>query len=71
MGSRVSEADVRMSQDGMTALHLAASNGHIAAVEALLARGANLEAKDRWVRKRAWRVRLLAAAAPARQDSPL
>jgi len=32
-----------MWQDGMTALHWAAYNGHIAAVELLLKRGANIE----------------------------
>ena len=35
------------SQDGKTAFHLAAENGHVAAMELLLAHGADLNAKDR------------------------
>ena len=35
------------SQDGKTALHFAAMNGHVAAMELLLAHGADPNAKDR------------------------
>ena len=37
----------RPLQIGRTALHEAAYNGHVAMVEALLARGAHLEAKNK------------------------
>ena len=36
----------RPLQIGTTALHYATANGHVAVVEALLARGAHLEAED-------------------------
>ena len=40
----------RPLQWGITALHYAAIHGQVAVIEALLARGAHLEAKTNWVR---------------------
>ena len=45
MDARVSGVCARVPQEGATALHFAAKRGRTATVEALLARGANLEAK--------------------------
>ena len=48
MNSRVSGVCARVPQDASyAALHYAARDGHEAVVEALLARGANIEAIDK------------------------
>ena len=47
MDSRVSGVCARVPQNGWTSLHWAAHKGQKAMIEALLARGANLEAVDK------------------------